>query len=578
MPTYEVDVGGATYEVDAPDENTAWRWANASVSQNGSSDAERLVASSTAQGGFRGSAAGGFVQGARDLIDGGAQLLYNALPTSVQQAGDAANNWIAEKTGAVGEIPERNLSSLVTGATAGLNAKIANDERAYQDARSASGRGGFDAARLSGNVAGSMLIPGSRLASAPQSLLGRTAASAVQGGLLSALQPVTEGDFWSEKAKQVGTGAVASGVASPLLAGLARVIRPNTSQQVKTLMQEGVTPTPGQILGGRWQALEDRMTSIPGLGDAINSARERGLDQFNKAAYSRAVAGIADTPDDVGRAGVQAVKDALGSSYDDILSRTQFVADDAFNANVQRLQQLAGELPEKEAAQFSKILEKEVFGQMSPGGGMMGEVVKRVESQLGKEAKRFGRSSDAYQQKLGEAIRETQQILRDTIARQNPQVADELARTNAGYANYARIRDAASRSGTDSGKFTPAQLAAAVRAGDWSVGKGATATGTAFMQDLTDAGKSVLANKYPDSGTIGRGLLAGGLLTGGAAVEPMTLAAALLAAAPYAPVLDRATASLLTARPAGAKQLAEVVRKSAPLLGLGVGSALQQKP
>lgn len=28
MPTYEVDVQGKTYEVDAPDENTAWQWAN----------------------------------------------------------------------------------------------------------------------------------------------------------------------------------------------------------------------------------------------------------------------------------------------------------------------------------------------------------------------------------------------------------------------------------------------------------------------------------------------------------------------------------------------------------------------
>src|SRR3990167_6164194 len=29
MATYEVDVGGSTYEVDAPDETTAWKWANA---------------------------------------------------------------------------------------------------------------------------------------------------------------------------------------------------------------------------------------------------------------------------------------------------------------------------------------------------------------------------------------------------------------------------------------------------------------------------------------------------------------------------------------------------------------------
>ena len=28
MAAYEVDVEGVTYEVDAPDENTAWAWAN----------------------------------------------------------------------------------------------------------------------------------------------------------------------------------------------------------------------------------------------------------------------------------------------------------------------------------------------------------------------------------------------------------------------------------------------------------------------------------------------------------------------------------------------------------------------
>ena len=31
MPTYEVDIGGVTYEVDAPDENTAWKWANSTA-------------------------------------------------------------------------------------------------------------------------------------------------------------------------------------------------------------------------------------------------------------------------------------------------------------------------------------------------------------------------------------------------------------------------------------------------------------------------------------------------------------------------------------------------------------------
>lgn len=37
MATFEVDVGGSTYEVDAPDESTAWNWANKTHSKNQSS-------------------------------------------------------------------------------------------------------------------------------------------------------------------------------------------------------------------------------------------------------------------------------------------------------------------------------------------------------------------------------------------------------------------------------------------------------------------------------------------------------------------------------------------------------------
>lgn len=559
-----IDVPGQG-QVEFPDGMSDDQIVSAIKGMTGVDAAERMVSASPRQGGFRGSAAGGFLQGARDLIDGGAQLLYNSVPESVQRAHDKANNWLAQKTGVVGVIPE-----------GGLNKKIQQDEQAYQDARAASGRDGFDAARLSGNVAASFAIPGATAAKLPASLTGRTALAAAQSAGLSALQPVTKGDFWDEKRSQIATGAATGAVLTPVLSGFSRVVSPNTRPQVKALMDEGITPTPGQVLGGRWQVLEDRLTSVPGLGDVINAARERGLDQFNRAAYARALRGIAATPDDVGRGGVQAVKDALGASYDDIASRTSMVADEGFTSSMAGLRGLAGELPEREAAQFEKILQREVFGQMSPNGGMTGEVVKRVESQLGKEIKRFSKSADAYQQKLGDALREAQSIFRQTVARQNPQVAEELAKTNAGYANYARIRDAASRAGTDSGKFTPAQLAAAVRAGDASVGKGATATGTAFMQDLTDAGKSVLANKYPDSGSIGRGLIAGGALGGGAILEPATLAAALAAAAPYAPVLDRATANLLTRRPAQSKQLADVIRKSAPILSFGASSALQQ--
>lgn len=514
---------------------------------------------------LQGSAVGGVIQGGRDLLDGASQLAYNVLPEGAQRGLDTANNWLADKTGLVGKVPE-----------GGLNAKIAQDEQAYQGARSAAGREGFDAARLAGNVATSAAIPGSTLARVPASMAARAGIGAVQSGALSALQPVTEGDFWSEKGKQVGTGAVTGGIMAPVAGGIARMVNPQTSPQVRTLLNEGVTPTPGQILGGRFQSVEDRLTSIPGIGDVINSARTRGLNEFNRAAYARALRGIGETPKQVGRGGVQAVTDAIDDAYARVLPRANVVADKSFDDAMSSLRDLSKNLPEKEAGEFSRIIEREITGQMSPNGGMMGEVVNRARSQLGQEARQFAKTGDAYQQKLCAALREAQKIVDDLVSRQNPDIAGELATVRKGFSNLAKIETAASSKGASLGRFTPDQLASAVRAADSSARKNSYARGTAFMQDLTDAGKSVLQSTYPDSGTAGRGFMGAGLLGAGAMVEPATLTAAGLASLPYLPVLNRATAAALTQRPEQAAQLANLIRQSAPLVGFGASSAIQQ--
>ena len=46
MPTYEVDVGGKTYEVDAPDPNTAWQWANSTYQSTAKTQAKPIVSDS----------------------------------------------------------------------------------------------------------------------------------------------------------------------------------------------------------------------------------------------------------------------------------------------------------------------------------------------------------------------------------------------------------------------------------------------------------------------------------------------------------------------------------------------------
>lgn len=496
-----------------------------------------------------------FLHGMRDPIDAGAQLLTHILPDSVVKAGNTANNWLADKTGLVGKLPE-----------GGIDQSISEREKQYQDARSAAGNAGIDWARLGGNVASpANLAIASKIpvgASLAERLLSGVSGGAVMGATGT---PVTDGDFWSQKAKQAGSGAIAGGVSTGAADIASRVISPKIRDSIAKLLSEGVTPTPGQILGGRAQVLEDKLTSVPILGDAISSSRSRGLDEFNRAAYARALDPIGGkTTAPVGREAITDVRGQLGRKYDDLLPFLNFQADKQFSTDVTKLSGMATSMPKPQAQQFQQILRDKVITRLGPKGSMDGEAFKGVESELGQLAKGYKSDPSFDNRQLGDAISELQVSLRGVLVRSNPQYAKELKDVNEGYANYTRLRDAASRQGSADGRFTPAQLGAAVRGQDKSVGKRAYSEGDALMQDLSDAGKNALSSKYPDSGSIGRLLMGMGLAGGAATISPMAATAGAAATLPYLPIGRQLSAALLARRPDVAKPIAEAVRKLGP--------------
>lgn len=504
------------------------------------------------------------LEGALDPISGGAQLLTHILPESVVKKGNEFNNWLADKTGLVGRLPE-----------GGIDQQIAEREAAYQARRQAAGESGIDAYRMLGNMLSpaNLAVGASSVRLLPQaaSLVGKMASGAATGTAYGAMMPVASGDFWGEKAKQGGLGAVAGAAVPAVAEGVARVIRPIVDPAVKTLRDAGVTPTIGQIMGGRWQVAEDKLTSFPLIGDAIASARRKSLDEFNRGVYDRALSPISgQAPKAVGREGVAAVRQQIGQAYDDLLPKLQFKADPQFKAELTNLQQMASALPEQQAKRFEKVLETQIVGKMTPQGNMSGETLKAVESELGKLSKGYRGDQSFDNRQLGDAIAELQNIVRQNLTRSNPEHAAQLAKINNAFANYARIRDAASRQGAQEGRFTPAQLSAAVRAQDKTVGKRAFSEGSALMQDLSDAGKSVLSQSYPDSGTAGRIALGGLTAGGGYMVSPGALLGGLTAMTPYLPGGRQAAAALLTSRPQFAEPLANAVRKYLPAVTPGL--------
>ena len=482
--------------------------------------------------------AGRLGRGMVDPIEGSAQLLYNVLPKFVQNAGDRLNNWISEKTGLVAPIPK-----------GGLNEFVKSREAEYQARRSAAGDTGMDWLRLGGNV----LSPANLVAAikaanfvkgttlAPKIIAGATAS-----GAQSAMMPVTEGDFWKEKGKQVATGATV-GAAVPVVGKL----MPKPTQAAKDLIKKGVSVPFLQQFGQRSGMIEDRLQSIPILGDAISANRKTAVEQFNRATWDKVLEPIGKQVPKAIPAGNKMAESAqkqISQAYDDLLPKLKFAADKEFNAEIINLRQLASGLPKEQADQFERILKTEVFDRMTDAGLMSGESIKRAESRLGEKMRTAMRSQNVWDSDLADALHEAQAVIRNTLERQNPAFSKQLQNINKAQAMAYRPERAAGYLGAKDGVFTPAQLLNSVRAKDATKNKRAFAQGNALMQDWAQQADNTLSGKTPNSGTVDRALL-GGLTLGGMSFIPgwgQALAGA--ATIPYLPggrMLGRGVSNVL---------------------------------
>lgn len=498
-----------------------------------------------------------FMRGVRDPIDAGAQLLTRGLE-AVAPAGSSFETFMKGQRQNVEDINKKG-------------------EEDYQKGRLDTATP--DIARGVGNIVGSAPVAAAMPGAAAESLLARTGAGLAGGAASGALEPVfntDNGDFWKQKAIQAGVGAAGGAVAPAIVGGVARIISPNASlpsSQARQLIDAGVTPTPGQILGGGANRMEEAAQSIPLVGDTIKNARGRAVQDFNRAAIDQALSPIgeklgADTP--LGREAISEMHDKVGAAYDKLLPQLKVQADPQFVTNMRTLWQGSQSLTPDMANKFDSTMQNTVLRKFSPGGGMTGQSFKEVEGDLGKLAKDYSTSAIASERELGGAFKQAQAELRDLLARSNPAHADQLANINQAFGNTLRIEGAAGRIGSDQGVFTPAQMLSSVRQLDPSMRKGAFARGEAPMQDLAEAGKAVLGNKVPDSGTPFRSMaMAAPALGAMYLANPAAAAGVALTGAgamgAYTKPGTSLLASLLASRPSGAGNVAALLRQGAPI-------------
>lgn len=400
---------------------------------------------------------------------------------------------------------------------------------------------------------------------------------AAVGGAAGALTPTETGvsgmEAIQEIPQKVGMGALGGAGGTAIGRGVANVVAPKLNEAAQKLIGEGVNLTPGQMMGGALRKIEDKLTSVPLLGELIDYSRTKGIEEFNKAAYKRALAPIGGKlPSETGRAGVESVKTQISDAYNTLLPKMTFVPDQPLFDSLTALPKTVVGLPKAEGKIVADNV-KDIIQKYTPENGLIsGNSFKAIEEDISKLASAYkgARGTDAF---IGDAYKNALGQVRAGLARSNPDYADELNKINTAFANYARIRKAGSMANTQE-LITPSQMAAAVKAADESAGKGATATGKALMQDLSDAGVEILPSKIPDSGTAGRSALVSALLGAGGAssyqafptVTAVGAGLAGTAALPYLPGARNALTTLVGKRPESAKKLADAIRELAPYM------------
>lgn len=259
--------------------------------------------------GWKGTALGGFVRGARDVIDGGAQLLTRGLEAGAETA--------AKYPGVLTAVPVLN-SLGAAGMPEALKAERQKVEQINQQAEQdykqnwRPGLEGFDWGRLAGNVAATAPIAVGGSATLP----GAMARGAVAGGALSSLNAVDNpgDDYWTQKAKQVGTGAVLGGVLPPVIAGIAKGVssaanvltKPFTSpsvnqeaaQRIADAQRFGIDLTKGQATRdpAQW-AFEQNIRGVDGAGqpmmERLSGQNQQLIDALNNVGAGKGAGAFA---------------------------------------------------------------------------------------------------------------------------------------------------------------------------------------------------------------------------------------------------------------------------------------------
>lgn len=330
-----------------------------------------------------------------------------------------------------------------------------------------------------------------------------------------------------------GAGAMGGGLGTAAGMGVNRLIggaiKPFVSRDAQALADQGIQPTIGQAVGGFANTTEQKLKSLPFIGDVIRNARGRAVNEFNEKAIQTAVPGTKGFGDEA----LISARETLGKRYDDILDNLPNITVD--KTSILQATRNAVDDPALALSDSSKkfVLDYVNNNLLARSGQIDGQVAKKIESDFAKAVARKA-TGDAEDRAIADAMRNVQQQWRQSLTQTaetvSPGSGTALREADAQWRAFIPVDRAGAYRGNQNaatnevtGRFTPNSLRRSIEASDQSqfnnVSRALRGGNTPFdkLNNLTRQGERVLGDSVPDSGTAGRLMLGLGAVGAGSA-------------------------------------------------------------
>lgn len=330
-------------------------------------------------------------------------------------------------------------------------------------------------------------------------LLGVPAAGAIQGGVQSEM---TQGDLSGMLPGAIGAGIVGS------LGKLAQPISNISSARqgyTDILKEAGINDlTPGQLTGSKaLNTVESVLGNMLPTAGAASDKIGGQLQKFTQAALAKAGIDANEITPEVRAAAEQNFSNRYSNMF---AGKTVNIDEPVLDTVAQVTTKQLNKLPTNVKPIVQSYLKDIV---QAPEGQLSGEAYQEARSALTSQAHGMSVSDPT----TANTLRTIRDSLDGAAMRSIPEADQgQLTKLNREYSNYKNIQKAASQISNNSleGRLSPSALAQVVE----TANKGKSQAGYGGLYDLSRAGRAVLANNIPDSGTAQR-LAAQSLLSGG---------------------------------------------------------------